>query len=123
MRNSIKAFETLAPPIIQRLPKSFDKVLRLDPAAGVSRAFCIACCLESGETNKAMALAKEFQDASTRWAQWAAAKTELEIGDVSNATVRLAFITTNFPTMGNRPQPGFDIWKKVDWQLFDRLTR
>jgi hypothetical protein len=103
--------------------KSFTKVLQIDPTADMSRAFAIACYWETGETNKAVMLAKEFQNPSGRWAKWALAKAELETGNISNATVHLAAISTNFPTMLNAlPKQGYDVWKKVDWQLFNKLT-
>jgi hypothetical protein len=102
--------------------KSFTEVLRLDPTADMSRAYAIACYLEIGETNKAINLAKEFKNPSTRWAQWASAKAELEAGNISNATVHLAAISTNFPTMDTLPKQGYDVWRKVDWQLFNKLT-
>jgi hypothetical protein len=102
--------------------KSFDTVLQVDPTADTSRAFAIACDWEIGETNKAITLAKEFKNPDARWAKWATAKAELESGIVSNATVQLVFITTNFPTMIALPKQGWDMWRKVDWQLFNKLT-
>jgi hypothetical protein len=102
--------------------KSFAHILQIDPTADMSRAYAIACYWETGETNMAINLAKEFKDPSTRWAQWAAAKAELETGNISNATVHLAAISTNFPTMDDLPKQGYDVWKKINWQLFNKLT-
>jgi hypothetical protein len=102
--------------------KSFVHVLQIDPTADMSRAYAIACYWETGETNKAIILAKEFKDPSTRWAQWAVAIAELETGNISNATVHLAAISTNFPTMDALPKQGYDVWKKINWQLFNKLT-
>ena len=69
---------------------SFQKVLKLDPSADMSRALAIDCYLELGNTNQAAELAKAFKEPKARWAQWAGAMTELKLGSISNATVRLA---------------------------------
>jgi tetratricopeptide (TPR) repeat protein len=104
--------------------KLFEQVLKLDSVADMSRALAIACYWETGETNKAMTSAKQFNNSSGRWAQWAAAKAQLETGDITNATIQLANIYTNYPTMIARGfvQEGFPVWRKVDWQLFKGKT-
>jgi tetratricopeptide (TPR) repeat protein len=100
--------------------KSFEQVLKLDPAADITRAIAIACYWEISETNKAISSAKDFKNPSERWAQWASAKAELEAGSVSNATLHLANLYTNYPTMLLRIRQGEHIWRKVDWELFNQ---
>ena len=104
--------------------KSFEEVLKLDPAADMSRAFAITCYWETGETNKALTLAKEFKDTSGRWVRLASAKAELETGNVTNATLQLANLYTNYPTMLAKRfiQEGFPVWRKVNWELFKQST-
>jgi len=101
--------------------ESFEQVLKLDSGADMSRAYAIACYWETGQTNRAAMLAKEFKNPSARWAQWAAAKAELEAGNTSNATVRFFAITTNFPSLGQLPDQRFNVYRNIDWQLFSRL--
>lgn len=101
--------------------KAFERVLELDPRADRVRAHAIACCWELGQTNRAATLAKEFKDPSARWAQWAAAKAEMEAGNISNATVRCASMATNFPTMG-MPAKGSPVLRRMNWGLFEKLT-
>ncbi len=98
--------------------KSFQEVLKLDPGADMSRALAIACCLEIGDTNKALEFTKGFKDRSARWAQWASAMSDLHAGSVSNATVRFAALTRKNPTMTVLPKEGVFFWRKIDWQLF-----
>ena len=85
------------------------------------RAYAIACCYEIGQTNRAVMLAKDFKDPSGRWKQWAKAKAELESGNISNATVLSYKLSTNFPTMSQLPNPNYDIYRHVDWALFNKL--
>ena len=87
----------------------------------MSRAYTIACYWETGQTNRAAVLAKGFKTPSARWAQWAAAKAELESGNVSNATVHFFNITANFPFMEGLPVQGNDVFKNIDWELFNKL--
>jgi gas vesicle protein len=98
------------------------RVLQVDSAADMSRAFAIVCNWELGETNKARALANGFKVADGRWAKWAAVKAELCSGNISNAIVRLAFIATNFPTFFYPPSRAWPALRAIDWELFDRLT-
>ena len=102
--------------------EAFKQVLKLDSGADMSRAFAIACYLDTGLTNRATTLAKEFKNPSARWAQWATAKAELETGNISNATVRFFIITTNFPGMNYLPHKGSHVFRNVDWRLFDKLS-
>ena len=104
-----------------RAAEAFERVLKLDSGADMSRALAIACYWETGQTNRAAMLAKEFKTPSARWAQWASAKAELEAGNVSNATVHFFSITTNFPTLERLPVQGYDTYRKIDWQLFNKL--
>ena len=101
---------------------SFQRVLKLDPSADVSRALAIASCLEIGETNQASELAKRFKEPTARWAEWASAMTDLHTGNISNATVQFADLTRKNPTMIVLPQEGLSFWSKIDWQLFHKLT-
>jgi hypothetical protein len=73
---------------------------------------------------QAGASAKQFNNPSGRWAQWAAVKSELETGNITNATLQLVNVYTNYPTMLARGfvREGFPIWRKVDWQLFNEKT-
>ncbi|PYJ97367.1 MAG: hypothetical protein DME23_15835, partial [Verrucomicrobia bacterium] len=112
-------FETLRYP---EAANSFEQVLKLDGAADMSRAFTIVCYWELGKTNEAATLAREFKDSASRWSQWATAKSELESGSISNATLRLAGIRTNFPIMSPFLKEGSPVWRKVDWPLFNKLT-
>ena len=97
---------------------SFQEVLKLDPAADMSRALAIASYLEIGETNRALELAKGFKDGLARWAQWTGAMTDLHTGSVSNATVRFADLTRMNPTMTVLPKEDIVFWRRIDWQLF-----
>ena len=101
--------------------EAFEQVLKLDSGADMSRALAIACYWETGQTNRAAMLAKEFKTPSARWAQWASAKAELEAGNVSNATVHFFSITTNFPSLGQLPVQGGDVFRHINWQLFNKL--
>jgi hypothetical protein len=101
---------------------SFRDVLKIDPAADMSRAFAIGSLLQIGQTNKAVELAKGFKSPTGRWAQWAAAKAELETGNVSNATVQFGKLTRDNPTILMIPQEGNDLFKKIDWKLFREVT-
>ncbi len=101
--------------------KSFQRVLKVDPAADRSRALAIAGYLEIGETNMAVELAKGFKSPTGRWAQWAAAKAELETGSVSNSTVECARLARENPTMWTTPKEGVQLWRKMDVRLFRQL--
>jgi tetratricopeptide (TPR) repeat protein len=101
--------------------EAFEQVLKLDSKADMSRAYAVACYWETGQTNRATTLAKEFKSSSARWAQWATAKAELEAGNVSNATVLFFSITTNFPNMSDLPDKRYHIYRHIDWQLYDKL--
>jgi hypothetical protein len=83
----LKGFDDLAATRYSGVAKSFDKVLNLDPAADMSRAFAVLCHRETGETNNAALLARQFKEPSARWAQLADIKVELETGSISNATL------------------------------------
>ena len=102
--------------------KLFQQVLKLDPSADKSRAFAIDSFIELGETNKAAELAKHFKDPAGRWKRWANAMTELNTGSVSNATVQFVNLTKNDPSMKPLPVEGPFGWRKIDWQLFHKLT-
>ena len=102
--------------------RDFEKILDLDQNADLSRALCIACYLAIGQTNDANKHLKEFRAPETRWAQWAAMKVELDSSNVSNGTVQLVNLISKFPTIAMQPNKADDIWRKVDWQLYDRLT-
>jgi hypothetical protein len=102
--------------------EAFEQVLKFDSGADMSRAHAIACYWETAQTNRATAMANEFKNPSTRWAQWAAAMAELEGGDTNNATIRFASITTNFPSMSRLPLKGSHVFRHLDWPLFDRLV-
>jgi hypothetical protein len=102
--------------------EAFEQVLKLDSGADMSRAYAIFCYWETGESNRAVTLAKEFKNTSARWAQWAAAKAELEAGSISNATVLFASIMTNVAKMDRLPARGSHVLRNIDWNLFDRLT-
>ena len=105
-----------------RAADAFEQVLKLDSGADMSRAYAISCYWETSQTNRAHALAKEFKNPASRWAQWAAAKAEIESGNISNGTVRFFSIATNFPTMGGGlPNQTSHIYRNIDWQLFNRL--
>lgn len=105
-----------------RASDAFEQVLKLDSGADMSRAYAISCYWETSQTNRALALAKEFKNPVSRWAQWAAAKAEIESGNISNGTVRFFSIATNFPTMGGGlPSQTSHIYRNIDWQLFNRL--
>ena len=101
--------------------EAFEQVLKLDSGADMSRAHAIACCWETGQTNRAAILAKEFRSPSARWAQWANAKAELETGNVSNATVHFFSLTTNSPSMAALPNQGSHVFRNIDWELFNKL--
>jgi tetratricopeptide (TPR) repeat protein len=103
--------------------KEFEEVLRFDPAADMSRSLATACYWETGETNKAAKLVKEFKGQSTRWSKWAEAKTELETGNVSNATVKMVNLATNYPPTLFYPMEGSHIWRKADWRMFREMTK
>lgn len=103
--------------------ESFARVLQIDLAADMSRALAVVCNWEIGETNMAVTLAKEFKNPDARWAKLAAVKAELGSGNISNATVQLAFFATNFPTFSMLPKEGMHAWRKIDWELFNKLTR
>jgi hypothetical protein len=105
--------------------QSFQQVLKCDPSADMSRAFAIYSCLEIGETNKVTELAKKFNDPAARWAKWTRAITELQTGSVSNATVQFVNLTKDDPTMSvllQEGNPRNSFWRKIDWQLFHKLT-
>ncbi len=115
----------LAVMLYQEAVDAFGQVLELDPAADMSRAYTIACRWEIGQTNQAASLAKEFKNPSAKWAQWAQwanAKSELESGSISNATVRFHGISINFPTLGQLPNRNCHIDRKIDWKLLDQLN-
>jgi hypothetical protein len=101
---------------------SFQKVLKVDPFADMSRAFAIGSLLEIGETNQALELSKGFKLATGRWAQWSAAKAELETGSVSNATVQFATLAAKNPTMMILPVEGSAVFRKLDWGLFHQVA-
>jgi hypothetical protein len=107
----------------QQAADAFGQVIQIDPMADMSRAYAIASLWESGDTNRAIILAKDFKNPSGRWAQWASAKAELESGNISNATVHFYSIMTNFPTMEQMPSRNFNVYRKIDWVLFDKLKR
>jgi tetratricopeptide (TPR) repeat protein len=100
----------------------FEQVLKIDPTADMSRALATGCYWEIGDTNKAILLAKDFKNSSGRWAQWAAIKAEMETGKITNATLQLVNLYTNYPTMLGRDLiiNKFPIWRKTDWQLFNQ---
>jgi hypothetical protein len=101
---------------------SFEQVLKIDPSADMTRALAIVSYFELGETNQALELAKGFKEPAARWAQWAAAMTELHTGNVSNATVRLAVLKRKNPSMISLPREGESLWNRIDWKLFHELT-
>jgi hypothetical protein len=105
----------------QQAAETFEEVLKLDSTADMSRAYAIACYWEMGQTNRARTLAKDFKNPSSRWAQWASAKADLEAGNISNATIRFFTITTNFPGMPQQPNQYYHVYRNIDWQLFNRL--
>ena len=53
--------------------------------------------------------------------QLAAAKNEIEAGSISNGTIRLVTLSTNYAPMLNFPKQGYHAWRKVDWGLFGKL--
>lgn len=99
----------------------FEQVLKIDPSADMSRAYAVACYYETGQTNEAVTLAKNFASHSARWAQWATAKAELESGNISNATVLFFSISTNYPSMTELPNQSYHIYRHIDWGLFNKL--
>jgi hypothetical protein len=104
----------------------FEAVVKLDPSADESRALAISSWSELGETNKVAALAKGFKLTgfklpTARWAEMAAVKVKLETGNVSNATVRFADFTRQNPMMSGLLGEGSHAWRRIDWQLFDKL--
>jgi outer membrane protein assembly factor BamD (BamD/ComL family) len=101
---------------------SFLKVMVVDPTADQSRALAIACCFETGQTNKASELAKDFRLSDGRWSKWAAALAELKTGNFSNATVQFADLTKKQPTLFILPDEGAGAWRGIDWQLFRKLV-
>ncbi len=117
-----KAIHEISSVHYQQAADAFSQVIEIDPMADKSRAYAIACLWESGDTNQAIALAKDFKNSSARWAQWASAKAELESGSISNATVHFFSITTNFPTMEEMPNRNYHVYRKIDWMLFDKLN-
>lgn len=102
--------------------KSFEQVLKVDPTADMSRALLISCLAGTGQTNRAAERAKEFQLPTGRWAKWAAARTQLETGSVSNATIQFATLAKENPVMACLPIEGQAFWSKVDWQLFRKAS-
>jgi hypothetical protein len=101
--------------------ESFERVLQMDPGADMSRAFAIVCECELSETNAVATLAKGFKFPDGRWEKLAAARVELDSGSTSNATVHLAQLFNSEPTMAYYPRQGDDVWKRVDWPLYNRL--
>lgn len=75
-----------------------------------------------GETNKAMELSKGFKEPTGRWTQWANAITELETGNISNATVKFVDLTKKNPTMPIVLREGTFFWRKLDWPLYHKLA-
>ena len=102
---------------------SFEEVLKRDPSADMSRALVIGGYLQMGETNNAAQLAKAFKEPTARWAQWANALKDLQTGNASNATVRFVDLTKKHPTMLALPREDSPFWKKIDWQLFNKVIR
>lgn len=102
--------------------KSLEQVLKVDPAADMSRALMIFCLVGMGQTNRAADCAKEFQLPTGRWAKWAAARVQLETGSVSNATVQFATLAKENPIMEYLPTEGYPGWSKIDWQLFRKAS-
>jgi hypothetical protein len=102
--------------------KTYQQILKIDPSADMTRAFAIGSCLNIGETNRAQELAKGFKESNARWAKWANALTELQTGSISNATVQFVDLTKNNPTMNALPKEGDLFWRKIDWQLFNKLS-
>ena len=100
---------------------SFQKVLHLDPSADQSRAYAIACSLQTGNTNGAAELLQSFKQPDARWAQWATAFAELHNGSISNATVRFADLTKKYPTMIPLPMREANGWNNIDWPLFNKI--
>lgn len=100
----------------------FQKVLNIDRSADQSRAFAIACNLQTGKTNTATELAKGFRQPEARWALWGKAWVELYTGSVSNATVQFANLTKKQPTMILLPDESASGWNKIDWALFHKLV-
>src|ERR1039458_563635 len=113
-----QGYGALAKADLPEAAKSFEQVLKLDTGADMSRALAIGSFVGMGNTNKAAELLKGFQSATGRWAQWAAAKVELQTGNVSNATVSFATLTRENPTMLVLPREGDFLWRKIDWELF-----
>ena len=58
--------------------------------------------------------------AAARWAQAATAKAEIQTGNVSNGTVHLVTIATNYPSLLGSIRY-HDVWRKADWALFEQL--
>ena len=102
--------------------EAFKQVLKLDSGADMSRAFAIACYLDTGLTNRATTLAKEFKHPSARWAQWTTAKAERETGNVSNETVRCLEITTNLHGMIYLTKNDSPFFRHVDLRIYDKLS-
>jgi hypothetical protein len=51
----------------------------------------------------------------------AAVKVELETGNVSNATIRLAEFTRKNPMMSGFVGEGSYAWRRIDWELFHKM--
>jgi hypothetical protein len=102
--------------------KSFNTVLQLDPSADMSRGLAVCSLLEIGQSNNAVELVKGFKDPTSRWSKWTGAMIELHIGNNSNATVQFTEIATANPAMLYLPIEGAPVWKRIDWNLFHKLT-
>jgi hypothetical protein len=98
----------------------FEKVLKVDPTADLSRAHAIFCYWETGDSNRATTLANGFKYPAARWAQAATAKAEIQTGGVSNGTVHLVTIATNYPSLLGSVRY-HDVWRKADWGLFEQF--
>jgi hypothetical protein len=99
----------------------FERVLKTDPKADMSRALLVSCLSDWGDTNRAATVAKQFDAPSGRWAKWAAARMQLAAGGVSNATVQFATLAKENPSMLFLPKEGVAGWSAIDWPLFRKI--
>jgi hypothetical protein len=100
----------------------FKKVLTIDVHADKSRAFAIACAVETGDIETADNLFKSFGDKKTRWAKWANIKILLAKEGAEPATKMLAGLSREYRSMGFII-PKMHVWRQIDWSLYDRLMK
>ena len=131
MSDLLKGLSDLSATNLAQAADAFERVLSVDPNADMSRALAAACRWETGETNRAIALASSFKGPSGRWPQWVAIKTEIETGYKTTAAVHLAELRTSNCLMfvdslfGEQCKWGAVqqyLWRKLDWEFYHQVS-